>query len=66
MFGMIMMQVSLKQGYKLFGEERASEGALKEVKQLHDLNVFFPRDPKSLSREERIKALSSLIFLKEK
>jgi hypothetical protein len=66
MFGMIMMQVSLKQGYKLFGEERASEGALKEVKQLHDLNVFFPRDPKSLSKEERIKALSSLIFLKEK
>ena len=66
MFGMIMMQVSLKQGYKLFGEERASEGALKEVKQLHDLNVFFPRDPKSLSREERIKALSSLLFLKEK
>ena len=33
---------------------------------MHDLNVFFPRDPKSLSKEERIKALSSLIFLKEK
>jgi predicted protein tyrosine phosphatase len=39
---------------------------MKEMQQLHDMDTFFPRDPKSLTREERIKALSSLIFLKEK
>ena len=36
------------------------------MKQLHDMDTFFPRDPKSLTREERIQALSSLIFIKEK
>eukprot|EP00804_Cyclotella_cryptica_P030533 CCRYP_020167-RC/>CCRYP_020167-RC protein AED:0.22 eAED:0.15 QI:0/-1/0/1/-1/0/1/0/594 len=30
------------------------------------MRTFFPRDPKTLTREERRKALSSLIFLKEK
>ena len=30
------------------------------------MHTFIPRDPKSLTREERRKALSSLIFLKEK
>ena len=44
----------------MFKEE--SEGALKEVKHLHDLNVFFPRDPKSLSREERIKRFHLSFF----
>ena len=63
--GIIMSQMSLKEGLRLFGE-RAEAGATKEMKQLHDMKTFFPRDPKSLTREERIKALSSLIFLKEK
>ena len=27
----------------------------REVKQLHDMKTFFPHDPKSLSREERMK-----------
>ena len=65
-FGIIMLQVSIKQSYKLYGKERTDRGALKEVQQLHDLEVFFPRDPKSLTKEERIRALSSLIFMKEK
>ena len=33
---------------------------------MHDMSAFFPRDAKSLSREERIKALRSIIFVKEK
>ena len=65
-FGMIMLQVSLKKGMEIFGEKRAKLGAYKEVKQLHDLDVFFPREYKSLSKQERPRAISSLIFLKEK
>ena len=49
-----MTQLSLKQGLKVFGEKRRAT-ALKEVTQLHDMSCFFPRDPKSLTREERIK-----------
>jgi hypothetical protein len=63
--GIIMAQMSLKEGLRLFGE-RAENGATKEMKQLHDMKTFFPRDARSLSRDERVKALSSLIFLKEK
>jgi hypothetical protein len=60
-----MAQLSLKEGLKRFGQ-RGKQGALKEMRQLHDMKTFFPRDPKTLTREERRKALSSLIFLKEK
>ena len=63
--GVIMAQMSLREGIRLFGE-RAKDGATKEMRQLHDMKTFFPREAKSLTREERIKALSSLIFLKEK
>lgn len=34
--------------------------------QLHDMHTFFPRDPRSLTKEEKQKVLSSLNFLKEK
>ena len=33
---------------------------------MHDLSAFFPREAKSLTKEERVKALRTLIFLKEK
>ena len=33
---------------------------------MHDMDAFFPRDVKSLEREEKRKALRTLIFLKEK
>ena len=64
-FAISMTQLSLKQGLKVFGE-RGKAAALKEVTQLRGMSCFFPRDPTSLTREERVKALSSLIFLKEK
>ena len=64
-FGSIMMQFSLKEGLRRFGEQ-GEMSAIKEMKQLHDLHAFYPRDPDSLTREERVTALSSLIFLKEK
>ncbi|KAL7502164.1 hypothetical protein ACHAWX_000477 [Stephanocyclus meneghinianus] len=63
--GIIMMQLNLKEGLKIWGE-KGEKSAMKEMAQLHDMDTFVPRDPKSLTREERIKALSLLIFLKEK
>ena len=63
--GTIMTQLSLREGLKRFGD-RGKQGALKEMEQLHDMRTFFPRDPKTLTLEEKRKALSSLIFLKEK
>ena len=60
-----MTQLSLREGLKHFGE-RGKQGALQEMKLLHDMRTFIPRDPKTLTLEEKRKALSSLIFLKEK
>lgn len=65
LLGMIMVQLRLKEGLKRFGE-RGRQGALKEMRQLHDMHTFSPRNPKTLTRKECRKALSSLIFLKEK
>ena len=65
LFGHIMLQFNLKEGLRRFGQ-RGEDSAIKEMKQLHDMHVFFPRDPNSLTRDERKKALTSLIFLKEK
>ena len=64
-FGILLMQMSLKQGLKVF-RKKGEAGAMKEMQQLHDMETLLPRDPESLTREERIRALSSLIFLKEK
>ncbi len=38
----------------------------KELTQMHDMNVFHPAARELLMKEERTKALSSLMFLKEK
>ena len=63
--GHIMAQYSLQVGLKKFGQ-RAEDSALKEMTQLHDMDTFFPQDAKTLTREQRVKALSSLLFIKEK
>lgn len=62
-FRCIMLQLSLKQGLKRWGNCR-EENTIKKMTQMHDMHAFFPRDVKTLTREQRIKALSSLIFLK--
>ena len=64
-FGMIMQQVSLRQGIKLWGDQ-AKSSAMKEMKQMHDMSAFIPRHAKTLTSEEKRKALRTLIFLKEK
>ena len=63
--GMIMAnQYTLKKGLELFGE-KAEVAALKEVRQIHDMATYTPLDPKTLSREEKNKALNALFFLTE-
>ena len=39
---------------------------MKELQQSHVLRCFSPKDPRTLSREDRRKALASLMFLTEK
>lgn len=63
--GVVMLQMSLKEGLKFWGG-KGEMSAMKEMTQLHDMDTFIPRDPKTLTKEERTKALSTLIFLKEK
>ena len=64
--GLIMShQYTLKKGLELFGE-KAEEAAVKEMKQIHDMDTYTPIDPKTLSTEEKNKALSALFFLTEK
>ena len=64
--GLIMShQYTLNKGLELFGE-KAEEAAVKELKQIHDMDTYTPIDPKTLSTEEKNKALSALFFLTEK
>ena len=65
-FGVILEQMSLKKGIKEFGYERANESIMKEFQQLHDQNCWKPRDPSTLSREEKRNALSTVVFMKQK
>ena len=56
---------SLKAGIKKFGD-KAVKAAAKEMTQLHERNCFKPVDVRTLTEQERKKALESLIFLTEK
>jgi hypothetical protein len=55
----------LNAGFKKFGT-RADTAVTKELSQLHTMNCFLPCDPRSLSRDDRRNALSSLMFITEK
>ena len=46
--------------------KRALKSVVKEMTQLHDMVSFIPRRTGSLTREERVQALRTIIFLKEK
>jgi hypothetical protein len=61
----VMTQYNLKPGLRKFGAKGAT-AAVNELTQLHVMDTWTPLDPSKLSREEKMKALSSLMFLKEK
>ena len=60
-----MVQVSAKKGLQLFGEREAI-AIIEEFKQLHDKAVFQPISIKSISIEERRKALRAITLVQEK
>jgi hypothetical protein len=47
-------------------QERGKAGVTKELTQMSNMEGFQPVKRESLSKEERAKALASLMFLKEK
>ena len=61
----IMTQYNLKPGLRKFGR-RGQTTAVKELTQLHVMDTWKPIHAEKLTREEKMKALSSLLFLKEK
>ncbi len=60
-----MTQYNLKPGLRKF-VTRGEKAALKEMTQLHIMDMLTPMDAGKLLREQRMRALSSLLFLKEK
>jgi hypothetical protein len=52
-------------GLKKF-KEKGEAGVTKELTQMHDMNVFRPIEVESLTHDEKKKALSLLMFFKEK
>ena len=63
--GVALVQYSLGAGMKKF-QERGVSGVSKELTQMHNMNVFRPVEKNTLMKEERAKAVASLMFLKEK
>ena len=62
---MLIHQYNLKKGIELFGD-KAEDAVMKELQQIHDMDVYVPMDPKELLYEERAKALSAMLFITEK
>jgi hypothetical protein len=60
-----LMHYSMGAGIKKF-KERGEAGVAKELTQMHDMDMFHPVARELLTKEERMKALSSLLFLNEK
>ena len=61
----LLTQYNLKPGLCKFGT-RGEKAALKEMPQLHIMDMWMPMEAGKLSREQRMRALSLLLFLKEK
>jgi len=61
----MMTQYNLKPGLRKFGARGVTAG-VKELTQLLNMDTWMPLEASKLSREQRMHALSSLLFLKEK
>ena len=60
----LLTQYNLKAGLRHFGEKGVA-AAKDELTQLHVMDTWVPKDPAMLSRAEKLRALSSLMFMKE-
>ena len=63
--GVILQQYSIGAGLKKF-RERGEKGVFKELAQMHNMSVFTPVIHSELTAKDKQKAVSSLMFLKEK
>jgi hypothetical protein len=63
--GVALVTYGIGPGIKKF-KERGEAGVTKELTQMHDMDVFRLIMKDDLTRDERKKALASLMFLKEK
>ncbi len=63
-WGYMMIQYNLKAGLWKFGD-KAKTATIEEMMQLHIMDTWKPMDPAKLSREEQMRTLSLLLFLKE-
>ena len=61
----LLTQYNLKAGLKHF-EEKCIAAAKGKLTQLHVMDTWVPEDLTMLSRAEKVRALSSLMFLMEK
>ena len=63
-WGYLMTQYNLKPGLRKFGKQ-GETAAISELTQLHVMDTWTVMDPTKLTREDRTKALSLLLFLKK-
>ena len=56
---------SARAGLKRF-DDRGEKAVSKELNQLHNMQTYDPVDPKDLTKNQRMDALNSLMFLIEK
>jgi hypothetical protein len=63
--GVALVHYSMNAGIKKF-KAKGKAGVTKELTQMHDMNVFHPIKVESLTYDKKKKALSLLMFLKEK
>ena len=59
----ILTKYNLKAGLRHFGEKGVAADE-EELTQLHVMETWVPEDPAMLPRSEKVRALSSLMFLK--
>jgi hypothetical protein len=64
-WGYVMIQYNLKPGLRKFGN-KGEMAAMNKLTQLHVTDMWKPMYTDKLSQEQRMQALSSLLFLKEK
>ncbi len=64
-WGYLMTQYNLKPGLRKFGE-RGATAAIAELTQLHVMDTWTVMDPTKLTRDNRKRALLSLLVLREK
>jgi hypothetical protein len=60
-----MAQNNLKPVLQKFGK-RGAKAAVSELTQLHIMDTWIVMDPEQSTKEDKARALSSLLFLKEK